>query len=67
MSVLSDGNTSPPKFNIGDAVFIQCQATFDIIDVTVTMVPTSKQLYQNVNLDHIFDENTAPALLQFRI
>ena len=71
MSVLSDGNTTPTKFNAGDAAFIQCQETFDIVDVTVTMVPTSKtkkytvklqnNTTRNVNLDHIFDENNAPA------
>ena len=42
MSVLSDGNSTPTKFNAGDAAFIQCQKTFDIFDVTVKMVPTSK-------------------------
>ena len=72
MSVLLDGNTTPPKFNIGDATFIQCQETFDIIDVSVTMVPTSKtkkyavQLWDNstmnIDPDHIFDENTTPAI-----
>ena len=71
MSVLSDGNTTPTKFNAGDAAFIQCQETFDIIDVTVTMVPTSKtkkytvklqnNTTRNVDPDHIFDENNAPA------
>ena len=39
MSVLLDGNTTPTKFNAGDAAFIQCQETFDIVDVTVKMVP----------------------------
>ena len=42
MFVLSDGNTTPPTFNIDDATFIQCQKTFDSIDVTVIMVPASK-------------------------
>ena len=71
MSVLSDGNTTPPKFNIGDAAFIQYQETFDIIDVTLTMLLTSKtkkytvQLQdnsaKNVNPDHIFDRINALA------
>ena len=71
MSVLSDGNSTPTKFNAGDAAFILCQETFDIIDVTVKMVPTSKmkkytvQLQdkstRNVDPDHIFDENNTPA------
>ena len=70
MSVLSGGNTSLPKFNAGDAVFIQCQETFDILDVKVTMVSTSKtkkytiQLQNkstiNIDPDHIFDEHNDP-------
>ena len=70
MSMLSDGNTAPTKFNASDAAFIQCQETFDIIDVTVTIVPTSKtkkytvQLQnkstRNVDPDHIFDEHNTP-------
>ena len=71
MSVLLDGNSTPTKFNAGDAAFIQCQETFDIIDVTVKMVPTSKtkkytvqlndRSTRNVDPDHIFDEHNAPA------
>ena len=71
MSVLLDGNSTPTKFNIGDPAFIQCQETFDIIDVTVTMVPTSKtkkytvQLQnkstRNIDPDHVFDKHNAPA------
>ena len=70
MSVLFDSNTTPPKFNAVDVSFIQCQEPFDIIDVMVMIVPTSKtkkytvQLQsnstKNVNPDHIFDENTTP-------
>ena len=59
------------KFNAGGGAFIQCQETFDIIDATVTMVPTSKtkkhtlQLQnkstRNIDPDHICDKNNAPA------
>ena len=71
MSVLSDGNTTPTKFNAGDAGFIQCQKTFDILDVTVTMVNTSKikkytaklqnNTTRNANPNYIFDEHNDPA------
>ena len=71
MSVLSDGNSTPTKFNAGNAAFIQCQETFDIIDITVTMVPTSKtkkytvqlqnKYTRNANLDHIFDKHNTSA------
>ena len=71
MSVLLDGNSTPTKFNAGDAAFIQCQETFDIIDITVKMVLTSKtkkytiQLQdkstRNVDPDYIFNKHNAPA------
>ena len=71
MLVLLNGNTTPPKFNAGDAAYIQCQETFDVIDVTVTMVPTSKtkrytvllqdKTTRNSDPDHLFDEHNAPA------
>ena len=71
MSVLLDGNSTPTKFNAGDALFIQCQETFDMIAVTVIMVPTSKtkkytvylqnQSTRNVDSDHIFDKYNVPA------
>ena len=70
MSILSDGDITPIKFNAADAAFVQCQETFDITDITVIMVPTSKtkkytvQLQatsiRSVNLDHIFDDHNAP-------
>ena len=42
MSVLSDKTDSPTKFAIGDRVFVQDSKTYDIMEATVTMPPTTK-------------------------
>ena len=52
ISVLLDENTTPTKFNAENAAFIQYQEIFDILDVTVTIVPPSKMKKYIVRLQN---------------
>ena len=49
-SVLSDKSDGPTKFKIGDRVFVQDSTTYDIMEATVTMPPTTKSKYYIVLL-----------------
>ena len=70
-NVLSNKGDQPTRFKINDEVFMQCQDTFDIIPVTVKMVPTSKtKIYTvtdengndiDVKRKHLYAENEVPA------
>ena len=40
-AVISDKNKGPPRFAIGESVFMQCQETFNIILIKIKMIPTS--------------------------
>ena len=42
MSVLLDSENNPTKFDIGDSAFIQCQETFEILNVIVISLQTTK-------------------------
>ena len=50
MSVLSRKDDTPTKFSIGDCVFMQDNKTYDILEGTVTMPPTTQNKYYNITL-----------------
>ena len=71
-SVLSDKPDGPTKFEIGDKVFVQDSTTYDIMEATVTMPPTTKSKYYTVLLTDdstshdvdpcdIYNENNVPS------
>ena len=50
MSVLSGKDDTPTEFNIGDRVFMQDNQTYDILEGTVTMPPTTQNKYYTIML-----------------
>ena len=44
MSVLSGKDDTPTKCNIGDCVFMQDNQTYDILEGTVTIPPTTHRI-----------------------
>ena len=71
-SVLSDKSDGPTKFAIGDRVFVQDNTSYDIMEATMTMPPTTKSKYYTVLLTDnstsydvgpcdIYNENDVPS------
>ena len=71
-SVLSDKSDGPTKFAIGDRVFVQDNTSYDIMEATITMPPTTKSKYYTVLLTDnstsydvdpcdIYNENDVPS------
>ena len=50
MSVLSTKGDTPTKFSIGERVFMQDNKTYDILEGTVTMPPTTLNKYYTITL-----------------
>ena len=51
-SVLSDKADAPTKFSIGDWVFVQDNTTYDILEGTVIIPPTTKSKHCTITLFH---------------
>ena len=49
-SVLSEKSDTPMKFSIGDKVFVQDNDTYDILEGTVVMPPTTKSKFYTIKL-----------------
>ena len=71
MSVLSGNDDTPTKFSIGDCVFMQDNKTYDILEGTVMMPPTTQNKYYTITLiddssvhdvapSDLYDENDVP-------
>ena len=50
ISILSGKDDTPTKFSIGERVFMQDNKTYDILEGTVTMPPTTQNKYYTVTL-----------------
>ena len=62
MSVLSRKDDTPTKFSIGDRVFMQDNKTYNILEGTVTMPPTTQNKYSTITLvDDSSIHNMAPS------
>ena len=72
MSVLSGKDDTPTKFSIGDRFFMQDNKTYDILEGTVTMSPTTQNKYYTITLinnysvhnvapSNLYDENDVPS------
>ena len=70
-SVLSEKSDAPTKFVIGDKVFVQNNKTYDILEGTMMMPPTTKSKFYTIELSdnalihdvpqsNIYDENSVP-------
>ena len=71
-SVLSEKSDAPTKFAIGDKVFVQDNETYDILEGTVVMPPTTKSKFYTIELSddasihdvpqsNVYDENNVPS------
>ena len=70
-SVISNKKDGPPRFTIGESIFVQCQDTFDIIPGRIKTPPTTATQQYTVTLEdgtdididrqHIYDKDSVPA------
>ena len=69
--VLSEKSDAPTKFDIGEKVFVQDSETYDILEGTVMMPPTTKINFYTIELSddslihdvppsNVYDENSVP-------
>ena len=53
ISVLSEKSDAPTKFNIGEKVFVQDSETYDILEGTLIIPPTTKSKFKQLNFQMI--------------
>ena len=71
-SILSEKSDAPTKLAIGERVFVQDKETYDILEGTVMMPPTTKSKFYTIELLddssihdvpqlNVYDENSVPS------
>ena len=71
-SVLLEKSDAPTKSNIGEKVFVQDSETYDILEGTMIMPPTTKSIFYTIELSddslihvvppsNVYDKNSVPS------